>query len=45
MLSDFYDKVENLLTTLDLKRNQLVLGTAMKLASLVLYNLVKQSAK
>jgi hypothetical protein len=45
MLSDFYDKMENLLTALDLKRNQLVLGIAMKMASLVSYNLVKQSAK
>jgi hypothetical protein len=39
MLNDFYDKMENLLTTLDLKINQLVLGTAMS------YNLVKKSAK
>jgi len=45
MLSDFYDKVEVLLTKLDLNRNQFILWTLMKLASLMSYNLVKQSAK
>jgi hypothetical protein len=45
MLNYIYDKVKNLLTKLDLKDNQLVFGTAMKLASFMSCNLIKQSAK